>query len=200
MRQRPPDEPAASLARLMIMMKQYMTAVTMMITAAIASPPAAAVAYRCVASDGKVHFQDRPCDGAAPKEPPAVKTQAAPAMPLTGSDGRPIPGTGNWAPTVQDRTSQPQLSEEVLKAKVAAALKDPQSAQFQGVQLVWSGRALCGEVNAKNSYGGYAGFKAFVADGNGVYWAGDGSSRADVGRLESRNTYFPKAHFWGCIS
>lgn len=168
----------------------------MMIPAAIANP-AAAETYRCV-SEGKVRFQDRPCDGAVPKEVPKLPTHSAPS-PLVGKDGRPLPGTGAWTPTIQDRTSQPRLTEELLKAKVAGTLKDPQSAQFEGLQLVWEGRAMCGQVNAKNSYGGYVGVKAFVVDANGVYWAGDGSTRNEIGRLESRNTYYPKAHFWGCL-
>jgi hypothetical protein len=177
-----------------LVMMKYMTGVIAILTA-IASSSVAAETYRCM-SEGRVNFQDRPCDGSAPKEAPSVKAPAP--NPLLEKNGRPLPAVGAWAPSIQDRTSQPQLSEEQLKAKVVAGLKDPESAQFQGLQLVWTGRALCGQVNAKNSYGGYAGAKAFVADANGVYWAGDGSSRNDIGRMESRNTYYPKAHFWGC--
>jgi hypothetical protein len=45
-------------------------------------------------------------------------------------------------------------------------LKDSDSAKFRGVMYkmhepsVWT---MCGEVNAKNSYGGYAGFQPFYA-------------------------------------
>lgn len=43
---------------------------------------------------------------------------------------------------------------------VKGSLKDPDSAIFQNT------KASCGEVNAKNSYGGYTGFKKFyVSDG-----------------------------------
>ena len=44
-------------------------------------------------------------------------------------------------------------------------LKDPSSAQFRNVRLeVYGSRqVICGEINAKNSYGGYVGFKRFVA-------------------------------------
>ena len=38
---------------------------------------------------------------------------------------------------------------------VKNTLKDPDSAQFQNIE------GYCGEVNAKNSYGGYIGFKKF---------------------------------------
>lgn len=48
---------------------------------------------------------------------------------------------------------------------VKSNLKDPNSAQFQNVRIVsfGSGKVICGRVNAKNSYGGYGGFKKFVA-------------------------------------
>jgi hypothetical protein len=58
------------------------------------------------------------------------------------------------------------------KARAVQALKDPESAKFRGLfvsqseplgdsQLV--APILCGEVNAKNSYGGYVGFRRFYA-------------------------------------
>lgn len=165
--------------------------------------PLMAAAYRCSGQDGKISFQDRPCVAGEAKELPGISSQATPANPpLTSPANTPSQRTRvsvPWTPTVQDRTSQPQLSEASLKAKVAATLKDPDSAKFDGVQLVWSGRALCGVVNARNSYGAYSGPKSFVADNQGVYWSGDGSAIVDVGRFESRNTYYAKAHFWGCL-
>jgi murein DD-endopeptidase MepM/ murein hydrolase activator NlpD len=54
---------------------------------------------------------------------------------------------------------------EAAKQTVANALKDPNSAQFRNVRLTryLDGNVVCGEVNAKNSYGGYVGFSPFVA-------------------------------------
>lgn len=58
------------------------------------------------------------------------------------------------------------------KANVARDLKDPASAQFRDVKVVMSTSekdpkqkiyAVCGEVNAKNSFGGYVGYQRFVA-------------------------------------
>lgn len=49
------------------------------------------------------------------------------------------------------------------KKATAAQLKDPSSAQFRNVQQ--GGGLVCGEVNGKNSYGAYSGFKMFVYDG-----------------------------------
>jgi len=52
------------------------------------------------------------------------------------------------------------------KTALTADFKDPSSAQYRGLFL--SGTAmpvLCGEVNAKNSYGAYVGFRRFYATG-----------------------------------
>jgi len=56
---------------------------------------------------------------------------------------------------------------EQAKDAVKATLKDPESAQFRNLYTKsWTGKAspddaVCGEVNAKNSYGGYTGFTRF---------------------------------------
>lgn len=57
---------------------------------------------------------------------------------------------------------------ESAQESVRRSLKDPGSAQFRNVRLVswYSGKVVCGEVNGKNSYGGYVGFKRFVASPN----------------------------------
>jgi hypothetical protein len=50
------------------------------------------------------------------------------------------------------------------KERIAANLKDPNSAQFRRLFIAGKGlpmKFLCGEMNAKNSYGGYVGFKKF---------------------------------------
>lgn len=49
--------------------------------------------------------------------------------------------------------------------EVAAELSDPASAQFRQVRVikqVGGTEAVCGEINAKNAYGGYVGFKDFA--------------------------------------
>lgn len=52
------------------------------------------------------------------------------------------------------------LGEKYVKAK----LKDPDSAQFQN-QFIGIKGAPCGEVNAKNSFGGFSGFKRYISAG-----------------------------------
>jgi len=62
-----------------------------------------------------------------------------------------------------------KLSDKALIAKAISAvrntLKDPESAKFRNVHVKkGSGAAVQGEVNAKNSYGGYIGFDRFYFD------------------------------------
>jgi hypothetical protein len=52
-------------------------------------------------------------------------------------------------------------------AAVRAAMKDPGAAQFRGVALYADGEGahvVCGEVNGRNSFGGFNGFEEFVVD------------------------------------
>jgi hypothetical protein len=50
------------------------------------------------------------------------------------------------------------------KQSILAALKDQGSAQFRNLRngSDTDRRRVCGEVNAKNAYGGYVGFQKFV--------------------------------------
>ena len=49
--------------------------------------------------------------------------------------------------------------QRLARELVTANLKDPDSAKFRNQ------KGVCGEVNAKNSFGGYAGFVRFIAGG-----------------------------------
>ncbi|MEP0189758.1 MAG: hypothetical protein ABJP70_01220 [Erythrobacter sp.] len=55
---------------------------------------------------------------------------------------------------------------------VRSRLKDPDSAEFRNVGYYSGGSegasAVCGEVNAKNSFGGFTGFERFVALGEDI--------------------------------
>lgn len=53
-------------------------------------------------------------------------------------------------------------SERDALNRLSEQLKDPSSAQFKDVVL--SHVYVCGQVNSKNSMGGYVGFKHFMAD------------------------------------
>jgi hypothetical protein len=54
----------------------------------------------------------------------------------------------------------PQDDPDLKNALAASALKDPLSVQFQNVTK--NPKAICGDLNAKNSYGAYTGFKTFI--------------------------------------
>ena len=57
------------------------------------------------------------------------------------------------------------LGLELSKEKIKKQLKDPDSANFRNVRYVSfksEGRLICGEYNAKNSYGAYVGYRLFV--------------------------------------
>jgi hypothetical protein len=62
---------------------------------------------------------------------------------------------------------RPPATVTKYRQAVAESLRDPESARFTGVRVVRTenGRdALCGSVNAKNAYGGYAGADLFYAE------------------------------------
>lgn len=138
---------------------------------------------KCVEPDGRVTFQERPCPGHVIQARPAPTT--APPAPIE--------------PPLPSPLTFPKKAESEFREALTSTLKDPTSVQFRDVRLVWDGRALCGSANAKNSYGGYVGFRAFVVDAEGVYWQNDGSDETSIGKYVSRRTFVPKAHFWQCL-
>lgn len=56
-----------------------------------------------------------------------------------------------------NNTDREVMERMVAKDAVLANLKDPDSAEFRNQH------GICGEVNSKNSFGGYSGFKRYVA-------------------------------------
>lgn len=54
-------------------------------------------------------------------------------------------------------------------------LKDPESARFRSVFTSPKMLAVCGEVNAKNSMGGYVGFRRFIVAQDKAGTEADGS-------------------------
>jgi hypothetical protein len=57
-----------------------------------------------------------------------------------------------------DSRGQFQEAEDAVRAQ----LRDPGSAQFRNEHTCGDTQDVMGEVDAKNGYGGYAGFKSFV--------------------------------------
>lgn len=58
------------------------------------------------------------------------------------------------------------------RAAVLLRLKDPDSARFGQIAHGKAG-AICGEVNARNSYGGYTGMTPFMLTADGAFMAYD---------------------------
>lgn len=63
--------------------------------------------------------------------------------------------------------AQQQLWIVKSQEAITARLKDPDSVKFRNVGFYSGGSApvACGEVNAKNGFGGYTGFERFIASG-----------------------------------
>lgn len=59
----------------------------------------------------------------------------------------------------------PPAAQHVVAQSVAEQMKDPNSAEFRNWHAFesQSGLLVCGEINARNSFGGYVGFTHFVA-------------------------------------
>lgn len=90
------------------------------------------------------------------------------ATPSTSIPNPPTPAPYEGPPWLRYEAS----TEEIGRAEliVRGALKDPESARFRSFQKVSRGMGddyICGEVNAKNSYGGYTGHSAFTVSSAG---------------------------------
>lgn len=81
-----------------------------------------------------------------------------------------------------------QAAADKLKAQVAATMKDPESVRFASLKVHLA--QLCGEVNAKNSFGGYEGAERFSAVDGSV------RLRSSAARADDRTANTPAAsHF-----
>lgn len=91
---------------------------------------------------------------------------------------------------------------KIISAKISEAFKDPDSAKFSNVRVDDKEGAVCGLVNAKNSYGGYTGAYPFVGKSimKGKVMVGldvieIGSSEHSTNPLKAVcNAYFPDAY------
>lgn len=72
---------------------------------------------------------------------------------------------------------------------VAATLRDPASAQFREVRAHKQKdgtTAVCGEVNGRNAFGGYAGFQNFVTHEGRVHILDDDVDLTNVSAIEAQ--------------
>ncbi len=63
----------------------------------------------------------------------------------------------------RERYRQP-VAEQMVKDELASRMKDPSSVQWQGIVSAESDSVfyVCGEFNARNSFGAYTGFESFA--------------------------------------
>lgn len=69
----------------------------------------------------------------------------------------------NTAPAPKPAIPGPVEIEILAKRNLEASLKDAGSAQYRKVRARMQMQAICGEVNAHNGFGGYTGYRRFVA-------------------------------------
>ncbi len=77
------------------------------------------------------------------------------------------------------RVDATESQKKFAKEMVVSELKDPSSAQFRGLFAITRGRGddtVCGEINAKNSFGGYVGFRRFYVNSDGAHYISDPDS------------------------
>jgi hypothetical protein len=63
--------------------------------------------------------------------------------------------------------------EREAKEAVARQMKDPGSVQFRDIASYSDQKLVCGEVNAKNSFGAYTGFVRFYVDNGRTHLSDD---------------------------
>ncbi|HBP0911849.1 TPA: hypothetical protein L5599_003521 [Pseudomonas aeruginosa] len=103
---------------------------------------------------------------------------------LSGCAEQSSPAKPKATPTPRFTFQPTDQQIESAKAVITSMLKDPESARFSGITGVQvegtpSASAICGNVNAKNSYGGYVGSVPFMVFGDkGQIW--ESSSRFSV--------------------
>ena len=75
----------------------------------------------------------------------------------------------------------------LLEQVITKNMKDPESAKFQNWHYVKASKKLpatfCGQVNAKNSFGGYTGFKHFYITTDKMDFAIDDGSNEFVNKF-----------------
>lgn len=82
-----------------------------------------------------------------------------------GSDPAPVTPVTSVTPDTPSGPSDAAINAAVdnAKTKISALMKDPASTTFQMLKTYRIGTddTVCGEVNSKNSFGAYVGYKAF---------------------------------------
>jgi hypothetical protein len=64
---------------------------------------------------------------------------------------------------------QSKVKIQAAQATLTAGLKDPESVEYKNLRYVTTKDVVCGQYNAKNSFGAYVGFHYFAVDADGAH-------------------------------
>jgi hypothetical protein len=87
---------------------------------------------------------------------------------------------------------------ERIKSRVKGTLKDPSSADFKDVRISTPGW-VCGEINAKNGFGGYVGFRHFVGRDDKAYIDSGTDPHTTLESVLAAMEFIAKAKESGCF-
>lgn len=65
---------------------------------------------------------------------------------------------------------------ERAQSLIAVKLKDPEAARFKDVEFNPETGVACGQVNTKNSFGGYVGYQDFIVKGDFALTRGEAAA------------------------
>jgi len=125
---------------------------------------------KCVACGNGVSANAKACPqcGEPPKKPPsriflALIAFVGIGVAMTVFQGRPDPAAVERAAAAAAPAYPRAEISTAARAHVRANSKDPDSLQFRNEFTAKAG-THCGEVNGKNSFGGYTGYKRFITN------------------------------------
>lgn len=105
-----------------------------------------------------------------------AKKATAPASGMNGATASEAEPSEQPRPTSSGKAEADPLADKsdqhlwIVKSQdaIKSRLRDPGSADFRNSRFYSGGPApvVCGEVNAKNAFGGYTGFQRFIASGD----------------------------------
>lgn len=160
---------------------------------AAAAAPSAAFAglYKCIVN-GQTTYTDAPCASSEARQ--SGRMDNKPVIFVGKHNG--LSGGPSMSETSDPLTPVVQKTVDAATQRVKGILKDPDSAQFQNVLA--RGSVVCGQVNAKNSFGGYTGFDGFLVDEKNVVLAESNKSQKDRSITALLYDVLAKQH--GCAS
>ncbi|WHP05796.1 hypothetical protein QLH32_17610 [Acinetobacter corruptisaponis] len=104
------------------------------------------------------------------------------------SDDTPVKKAGD----VMSSQEEPRNNEEKLDVQILAkrliknSAKDPESVEFRNITSNFTekfGNVACGEFNAKNGFGGYNGFKRFIANDKTLFVDGENNTNIPFDKM-----------------